>query len=159
MWPSESMIGCLSRARIAADFVIRASAVLITRSPTLRPRRADARSACSARGRLSALAGARSGEQPRGVALNPRALEKVRVDAAMQPDRIGKHQLAVVVRADQPFFDQLVGLGRRLALIVDVEMADVGTENRIEATSERIAESEHVEQVFALASEVEVRDE
>jgi len=63
---------------------------------------------------------------------NPRALEKARVLRAPEAHQVGEHEITEVVVVDELLFDELMRFRQRVAEVDNVEMPDIGTEDRVE---------------------------
>src|SRR5690349_9397121 len=84
--------------------------------------------------------------------------EEVGIHLAPEPHRVGEHEVAEVVIVDQAVLDQLIGFRHHVRHVGDVEMADVGREDRVEPRAHRIrlaVERPRVDGVVRLAAEVE----
>src|SRR5213595_2755452 len=92
-----------------------------------------------------------------GFLRDPCALEEARVLRAPQPHRIGEDKVAEIVVGDEPLLDELMRLRQRVAEIDDVEMPDIGAEDRVELSAERVtlAKGGRVHAVVRLAAEIE----
>ena len=71
-----------------------------------------------------------------------------------------KNEIVEVVFVEQLVLDELVGFFQYLGHVGDVPVADVGTEDRFEASAERVEaaiEADRDERIVCLAAEVEPR--
>ena len=87
------------------------------------------------------------------------SLEEVRARSGVEGDRVLEGKRAEIVCAEEPPFDQFVGLGEHLAIVGDVPVSDVRAKDRVQPQPAWIAlriKGRGIRRVVGLAAEEEV---
>src|SRR6266852_271598 len=101
-------------------------------------------------------------EQLRDLLFDHRALEEIRIRPAPETRRVAEYEIAKVLLRDQSVVDEFIRLGQHVRHIGNVEVADVGAEDRVEPRAIRVhlaIECPRVGRIVGFASEIEIIDE